>query len=271
MADFPLHYGGRIETLGANTSASLGTAVTSGAANTKGSWAELSASIPNDVIGFWLCFQYPETWRYMVDVGVGSGPSTLISNIYWHIRPNSVSTHMWIPLALPAGEALSLRCQSGGASRVIYATVLAQRSGFCAARPLALSDTYGCTTATTVGVSVDPGGTINTKGSWTEITSSTTNELRAITLMVGNGSDSTTPTISNMAWLCDIGVGSAGNEVAIVGNLPLFAGDVVDVNHQAAVGPFDVAIPAGTRISARLQCNVNDGYRSQRLAILGFR
>ena len=97
--------------------------------------------------------------------------------------------------------------------------------------------------------SVTAGGTAHTKGSWLEITSSTSAIIGFLNITTAlthtSGSDSST--------LMDIGTGSAGSETVIVPDIPvghsLFAG-FERMQHGFSI---PVWIPASTRVAVRTQ------------------
>lgn len=93
-------------------------------------------------------------------------------------------------------------------------------------------------------VSVAAGGTSHTKGAWIEIIASTSADSTLLILAVA-----VAQTGQNSATLIDLAVGAASSEVAFLENLPC---------GSASTGggwqvPLPVAIPAGSRISARTQ------------------
>lgn len=96
-------------------------------------------------------------------------------------------------------------------------------------------------------VTVTASGTPHTKGSWVEAVASTTTEYDGIDVICvaatgANGVDTST--------LIDVGVGSSGNEVVVVANLPF--------GYRNITGPIrlPVRIPAGSRIALRSQSAV---------------
>lgn len=101
---------------------------------------------------------------------------------------------------------------------------------------------YGADTATTNDILLTAGGSAHTKGAWTEIASSTAFTCDWLRLGM-------TSRASSSAALIDIGIGAAGSEVVILENLPLACGSGLN-----GVDIFiPITIPAGTRLSARMQ------------------
>lgn len=92
-------------------------------------------------------------------------------------------------------------------------------------------------------VLISPSGSANTKGSWTELVSSTPHSADEINVRLSpNGVDS----------LWDIGIGAAASEVVICPNL--YAGGVTVVRPLFPYR-FPIKIPAGTRIAVRNQAS----------------
>ena len=96
--------------------------------------------------------------------------------------------------------------------------------------------------------SVQVGHTVaDTKGSWVELVASTPHAVGMIELNVN-------ATNFYGEFLIDVAIGASGSEVILVADL-LFC---LNFQHYwASHGPFPIpiAVPAGTRIAARLQCN----------------
>jgi hypothetical protein len=113
----------------------------------------------------------------------------------------------------------------------------------------------------TVTVTADV--TTHTKGAWTELIASTTDDSDFLMLFVVNSQSG-----AATQGLIDIGVGSAGNETVIVANA--VGGQI---NNQAAIQKvdqyFSVFIPKGSRVSARVQNVVSSRTASVNIT-LGF-
>jgi hypothetical protein len=108
---------------------------------------------------------------------------------------------------------------------------------------------YGITAGSSDGVSVDPGGTPNTKGAWTQIVAATTRRIRR--LVIGIAHTGGVAGLRN--WLLDIGVGAAAAEVVVIPDIPIIGETNASMLQPASIF-FDREIPSGTRLSARVQC-----------------
>lgn len=104
-------------------------------------------------------------------------------------------------------------------------------------------------------VSVTAGGTSHTKGAWTEIIASTSTDSTQLILAVA-----VHQTGQNSATLIDLAIGAASSEVAFLENLPCGSAS----QNGGWQVPLPVAIPAGSRISARTQ-----SFTASRVALVG--
>lgn len=105
----------------------------------------------------------------------------------------------------------------------------------------------GSNAAASDGVTLTAHASTNTKGSWTELITSTTGDTAwlLIELMVGT---------ANSECLVDIGVGAASSEIVLIPNLACTVATAT--SFYVATYVFPVQIPAGSRIAARAQSSV---------------
>lgn len=113
----------RATTYGAATADSGGTSVDSGAvANTKGSWAQLSAAITNPMRYAVVCVGNQANaartnTSFLVDLGIGAAASEVVAvpNLYYRARQFDdliVPPFTDVPLSVGVGQRLVARCQS---------------------------------------------------------------------------------------------------------------------------------------------------------------
>ena len=114
--------------------------------------------------------------------------------------------------------------------------------------------TYGAATGDSGGFGYDPGGTINTLGGWSELTSSTTYPIKRMIIVLGDRNNNA---MVNSAFHCYIGIGGAGAE-KILCVCPFAAGTGSDSIEPLVFGPYSVYIPAGTRLAINGLSNIND-------------
>ena len=154
-----------------------------------------------------------------------------------------------VPFTIGSGERVSFRVKGSFGNTDVGVGIT-----------LSDDDSWGtCTQAelagetNSEGVTIDPGGTSHTKGSWTEIISSTSHDYDLIVLTFGNNLNNIATAAS---WLIDIGTGAASSEVAILSDLYHSVGTFE--NDFVHCMPIYVPIPSGTRVSARAQCSITD-------------
>lgn len=251
---------GRIENAGANTAASRGTAVTANAsANTKGSYTQLIASTGFDANGIIIMLDdMTAAVDYLIDIAVGAAASEVvkISNLLATGGTGSIvyGAYYYFPIRIAAGSRISARCQCSTGGNIIRVSALLLGNSMQGAEGLAVVTPYGDTTADSGGISIDPGGTVNTKGSYTQITASTTYPIRFLVFAIGNQLNNIR---TSQSWLVDIAVGAAASEVVKIPNIPLNCSTSPDIiTPQTMCIP--VNIPAGTRLSVRAMSDGND-------------
>ena len=239
--------------------ATYGTTMTASAStNTKGAWAELSAAAPFEVYGIYLSMHpsSADVNAHLVDIGVGAAGSevVLVSNIAEQQVAVYVGNPMLIPVRIAAGQRISMRTQSNAGSAIIRATItlLSQSmlSGACESR----CTTYGAVTASSAATSVDPGGTADTRV-YTQLVASTTNPIHKLIIDL---TDLNNTTRTTCLWLISVAVGASGSEVVILPEMYVGTGTTGDYIVPSTLGPFDVNIPAGSRIAIGLQCTITD-------------
>jgi hypothetical protein len=121
--------------------------------------------------------------------------------------------------------------------------------------PLVLPPTFGqvqishFTASARDPITVTAGATAHTKGSWTQLISSTTYDAYGI--WIGIDGVHVSAAVSN--YLVDIGVGPAGSEQVIIPNLNVWGADATAAGLNPHQFWFPVYIPAGSRIAARSQ------------------
>lgn len=234
---------------------------TAGTSFVKGAWTQIVASLSQDAS--WMMF-FLETinssgTNYAVDIGVGGSGSevAIVSNLLFSGQTAGFVRYMF-PLSIPAGTRVSARTAGNGApggGLSVGFTVFSDsyQSAGCGSAV----DTYGLNSATILGTAVDPGGTANTKGAYSQIVSSTFADIGGIFVVFD--SQNTGSGSSNVFYsLIDIAVGGSGSEVVIVPNilLSLFLG-----GSAAILGGYlpymPIQIPSGSRLSVRCQSSTN--------------
>lgn len=248
--------------VGAVTGASTGPILNTGSSSfTKGTWTQISASLTQDAT--WMMF-YIQTLNssgsnYAVDIGVGASGSevAVVSNLFFSGQ-TAGSVRYFFPLNIPAGTRLSARAAGNGAANGALSTGInifsdAFQSAGCGSS----IDTYGLNSATLLGTAVDPGGTANTKGVYSQLVASTFGDIGGI-FATFDQQNTASGTASLAYYLIDIAVGASGSETVIVPNIPMsvFIGGTI-TQFGGYLPYIPVQIPAGSRISVRAQSSDN--------------
>lgn len=267
MPDFPQLYDlARCEIAGHASGTAYGTTVTSasapqGGANSKGGpWSQLIAATvaPASAIALWVGRSGASTLRFFFDIGIGAAgfEQVLIENVMLQLSTSPFG-FMYvppIPVHVPAGSRLSARVQvhSGNSQTAVVAAALLA-GGWGKSALLGRATTYGAELADTSGISVDPGGSANTKGAWAVLDASC-RAIRHLTLMFGNQVNAT-PTSGT--WRFDVGIGAAGLEQVIIPDL-LFGIGSAGNSYAPYFIQLETHIPANSRLVVRSQSTITD-------------
>lgn len=267
MGDWPLIDGQRAEMAGADATASAGTLVTAGGANTKGSWVQLVASTANDANAVMVNTRKGSAAAdFLVDIGIGGSGSeaVIIPNLRADVGTGNLfrsSPSIW-PVGIPRGTRVAARCQSTTAAATLRAQAMLLAGSFISPSPLARVTDYGTNTADSGAVSVDPGAVSNTKGAYSQITASTTFPTKAVMIGIGNQADTSRAAYN---WLLDIAIGAAASEVVIIPDVHVESSTQGDEMCPVWIGPIPLSLPAGTRIAARAAVDTNAADAADRL------
>lgn len=248
---------------GSDTTTSLRAraSLTTGAANTKGSWSQVIAATTSEINMIYLSltagtFASATNTSCLVDIGIGAAASevVIVPNIALGYRVITLNTCFYaFPVNIPLGSRVAVRGQGAEASKGIAVEMTFAQLPNGRKAPTSIID-MGTDTATSKGVTVSNPGSNNTKGSWTQIIAATAEPFDA--LIVGAQGAAGTAFTASGEGLVDIGYGASGAEVKLVENLKIQS----SVSEQIHLIPHPLIIPcrlpAGTRLAARYQRSV---------------
>ena len=224
-----------------------------GAINTKSAWKELIASTPYDSFGITVEGAMTNIGSFDVGLGAIGSEQIIVPDFYQGFWLSGLRT-LHFPIFIPAGSRIAGRYQSTAIATAPKMNVLLSEGDVN--RAFSQIVTYGFIPGSSKGTSVDPGGTANTKGAWSQLVASTAKDIRAIAIMLGDqGYNRTT---NSADWLIDIGIGAAGVENAFI---PNWWARYYYTSGAVAIDPmisewFWLPIPAGSRLAARAQCSI---------------
>lgn len=178
------------ESVGWNTGTATGVGILSGVANTAGNWISVGTTVAA-FSGFILRVLTSDqaNGRLLFDISLDGGSTTYIPNVYAHVgsvantRPAS---NIRLPMQVPAGSTISLRCRSSVASTTpivdiigILASSTGVGPGFTTATAIEAADTTN-TRPGTVAINLSTGAT-----TWTDLEASTAAQYGAVLMQCG--------------------------------------------------------------------------------------
>jgi len=224
--------------------------VTSGASTgVKGAYVELIAS--TTFASTWMILQVFSRFTggpVLLDLAIGAMGSEVIILDDQYTAWRNVSggsgrgSSLSFPMTVPLGSRISVRVSDTNVAVVHEMTLTISDE----TRPVAVSSSSDSS-----GVVIVSAGVVDTYGAWAELIASTT--LRRRWIVVSMFQD-----IAFRPAELDIGIGSAGNEVPIMKDLPFQKSDGDDGVSSSVYFSLPIDVPAGTRIAARVKDdNVN--------------
>lgn len=241
--------------------------------NTKGSYVELEASAALDADGFYFyVLTGTVAGDYLIDVAIGGAGSEvdIVSNLLCSSPSNNSEApfEVYIPLPIPAASRISCRCQSSDSSATPTVCGVLAKGGFYKAMRMSRATTYGANTADSGGVSIDPGGTINTKGAYSQLSAAITNPIRYAIICAGSQNNTVR---TAMTHTVDIAYGGAGSETVIVPDINIRQVAVAYDGIQPAFTPRFFDLQAGQRLAARQAASGTDATdRLLDVVVIGF-
>lgn len=271
----PPNIGARAQTLGVNTSgATTGTTITSGA-DAKGSWVDIGGTTSFAFKRMVANLVNNNTANDMiVDIGINVGGNRFViaENLTFHTARRAIqdpTAYYDLPLYVPAGAQLSARCHAAANTETAQVSITGFSNGVGGMAPFSRCRQLYTPSANENGVAIDPGGTVNTKGAWTEITASS--GFHAAAIMFSFGFNDDIIRAADARAVLDIGIGAASSEQILLADFLLGWGVLMDGPFIPSLPILPFYIPSGTRIIARAQCSHNTaGDRTFGLAMWGF-
>lgn len=227
----------------------------SGTINTKGAWAELVAATSLESFGFWLSYSdvfiTATNTSMLVDIGIGAAGSevVIVPDINCAGAERGLGKQTFWPLFVPAGVHIAARTQAVIASDTVNVRIFLLQSpqtfdpyifNTCTA--------YGVDATNSRGTSYTPHATAFTKGSWAQVSASSSRDHRAWQVIVDPlGSTA----LTGAALYVDIGAGAAASE-QVVSPDSYFVSSVQEIVDGPVVPvPAYCPVASGTRIAVR--------------------
>ena len=225
-------------------------------------WTTLVEPVPFTCDGFYLSMLTTtgQPISYLFDIGIG-GSGDNIHQILVEAMPYNGSANadvinrVYIPLSVPAGVRLAARCQSSAASAANTVTVRPNfvRGGLASRLRCSYAETIGFNRGGGVsnGVTVDPGGSANTKGTWHPIGTITRPMDFAVVGMLNRANGA----LTSQNGILDL---AAGPQRDIVLQNFQYRGNASSDGYEPMQFDLLMSLPAGTEISARAASSTTD-------------
>lgn len=223
-----------------------------GAANTKGAYTQLTASLGADIDALLITGSVVDVYN-LVDVAVGASGSevVVVPNFFLNREGDLVQTPMVLPCKIPQGTRVAARYQSnagGGCSFIL--------NGIC--NPFFNEFTGGAITDYGTDLANSRGTLLTTSGSGTtayvQIVASTTYAMRRLIIEIAAN--------ATAASAFDISVGAAGSEQVIF-NTGYTVG-----RSTGGMGGQPISIPCSIPDGSRLSIRSNPGYAANAVYVM---
>jgi hypothetical protein len=237
------------------------TSMTSGAANTKGSWAQIVASTNFDVWGITIVVtlgsQSSAVRNWLMDLGVGAAASEqVIASNFSLVGPGSMSNTppsiLFFPLFIPKGTRVAIRGQCSNATTAV--NVLAFFQGGPSSPPWPVfsgCEAIGVDTATSKSTAITVGSGAGTESAWTSVGSATSRGYKAIQQVVQQDVNTgMLSTILHSEW---------GYSSTTLGESVVNVNNVEHVSIIFPSGPDYIPVPSGTQLQVRAESTLATG------------
>ncbi len=238
-----------------------GTQLTSGAANTEGTWTQIHAGLtyPSDRVIFRIAGVRTSanaiaatTLNGYVDIGIGpnSGAVTQIVEKLSCSNSSGIGAVWFLPLRIPPDTPVWARFQCTAASALAAVFFTAHGGNMnpgtipSCTRIVAL----GATDASTTGTTITPGAS-NAEGAWTVMSASTSEDFAG--LMLSHLFNVDTTLTVDLVGCGDVAVGGSGAEKVVGENITYSAMFTGNEQRASFHMPTFIGIPAGSRVTAR--------------------
>jgi hypothetical protein len=244
---------GLAKVVGSVPASTQGTTITTGSANVKGSYVELTSATANDAN--WVLVHLGNAAsagsNHLVDIAIGAATEQVIIpdlNMMSKAAGANFGSYLF-PIFIPAGSRLTARAQGPAATTLEVVLTLFSGTMLAGGAPPSIVSAYGAV-ASSLGTAID-GVTANTEGAWTQIAAATDRD-HCWWCVSGRIGDATLAAVTR--WMIDLGIDTA-TETEIVGDLYFTADITSDLPYNPVVC-FPYFVPAGSRITARMRSNV---------------
>jgi len=231
------------------------------AAHTKGAWAGFLGPVSGVGIilriTYWPYYSTPRTILFDVGIGESGSQQVLIPNVIFspsHFGSGEYLTRIQtedirIPICIPYAK-IWVRAQSSMAGHTLQGWVEPSVITYGQDPVGSVCDSYGVSSATSLGTAVTADNEDSVFGAWVQITNSC-EQIRSF-FVASNAGTLSLSTYTNQWAAFQVAVGPPGGEVIVL--FPPEGGassSYTGVSSPHFMGPYSINIPAGSRISIR--------------------
>lgn len=240
----------QVQAIGPSTATSQSVIfTTAGSTNTKSSYAQITASTTTDIGWIFLTLRQStqtDTFNSMcIDIAIGGAGSEIdvIQNLVlsW---PNTLPGNgaITLPLTIPAGTRLSYRYQTNVVGSSFELAIYGFTSNF---QYVSSYESMGFDASNSRGTAVAAPAASNTKGAYTQLSSSTPKDYVGLFLAVDtNGVN------NQKSYMFDLAIGAAASEIDIISSFTIQPSQGMT---GCWFGFVPMVIPASSRLSVRNQ------------------
>lgn len=233
-------------------------------ANVKGIYAELTSSsgFECNEIDFHIraAGATGQARAILADLATGAAASetVIIPNVPSDSNSDSSAAaegRLTLPLTIASGTRFAWRIQVNSTTNNTANAWLSLRAAGDTDGPTSYAN-YGADTSDSGATQVDPGGTADTYGGYSQVTASSGLVGQILALMITKQA-----AVPNqvLLWAVNIATGAAASEVVLIADTPFQyqASSTVDAGVQSRYRTFLTYIASGTRIAVNASCNSN--------------
>lgn len=255
MSDFSLIGGeSSIFSCGFDGTTLKGVLVTSDVStNTLGPYSEICSAAENTFVSnsiqIILDGKVPTETSMLVDIAIGEAASEIIilpQLLSRSVREGAAGSHIYsFPIKIPSGVRVSARCRAAISSGTVLVSLMRGADSFQGETGLSTVVDYGANISLSTGITVTP-ALAPTFGSWTEITASTTQSHRGLTVCATRAAGFW----ASRRLAYQVAVGSVGNEEIIYGT-NLIITSSAETGDGQTTNFLGTKIASGQRLSIR--------------------
>ncbi len=233
-----------------------------GANNTKGAYAQIVASTPFacTAVQVSTTFTLALSRQFLIDIATGAGGAEVVKipdllTEGYNVTGSWNNTYWQVPLAVDASTRLSARFAINDITSIGTFGICVSLSAAGGQPGITSFTNLGADTSDSGGAQVDPGGTANTFGTYTQMVASSAAVYQYLAVLSTTKGNSA---LTSARWCINVATGAAASEVVLIPDLRVSAGGAAPNRYGPRCLPYLTYIAASTRIAVNASCGIND-------------